>query len=167
MWIGNRCAKWCYQPGCTITNIECSRRTNAIMLWKWASHYDRSCIRTNGMLMSIWFGASCIVRLLAHTSGRCQRLWCAIPINRSKSVSIDWCGQFGILFTIGKFSSKHFCISTSSCFLLFAISRTHSIRCTNWFLVWILTKCVLCASLFSYSLCLDLVDPNWFWSKFN
>lgn len=149
MWIGNRCSEWCDQPGCTITNIECGRRTNAIMLWKWASNYDWSCIRTNGMLMSIWFGATCIVRLLTHTSGWCQCLWCAVPINRSKSVSIHWRWQFSVLFTIGKRSSHSYLMPLKLCkcsrfvaLLLIVIIpfyclqlAIHSIRFTNWFFV--------------------------------
>lgn len=102
MWISNRCSKWCYKSRCSITNIERGRCSNAIMLRKWSSNYDRSGIRANSLFVSIWFSETGVVWLFSHTNGWRQRLRYTLSINRSKSLSINWCGQFGFLFTIGK-----------------------------------------------------------------
>lgn len=152
MWISNRCAKWCYKSRCSITNIERSRRSNAIMLRKWSSNYDRSGVRSNSLFVSIWFSATGVVWLFSHTNGWRQRLRCTLSINRSKSLSINWCGQFGFLFTIGELNNKLLWIT----FLyILQLAKIFTIYKLLWFgLVWfdfIYTNCTAlhCSAMYN------------------
>lgn len=105
-WFSHRSWSWCFESRIPFADVhKCPGGISFIvMLRKWATHHDGSCVWADSLFVPVWFGQASPLQLLPSPSRWSGCLWHPLSVHRPESLSQYRRRQFRLLLTTGKCS---------------------------------------------------------------